>query len=108
VPWFVRTLSSRLGIVLDGKSIERISPYCLLASNKVRDPHVRLAFKGVPMLDMELQSLARGFRARAKEILLRAEAMNDADARVKMREIAAGYERLAQRVEPRDPRKAET
>jgi len=33
--------------------------------------------------------------------------MHDAEAQVKMREIAAGYERLAQRVEPRDPRKAE-
>ena len=106
MPWFVRTLSSRLGVVLDGKSIERISPYCLLAY-KVRDPHVRLAFKGVPMLDMELQSLARGFRARAKEILLRAETMRDAEARAKMREIAAGYETLAQRIEPREPRKAE-
>ena len=61
-------------------------------------------FKGVPMLDTELRSLARGFRARAKEILLRAETMHDAEARVKMREIAAGYERLAQRVEPREPR----
>ena len=56
------------------------------------------------MLDTELRSLARGFRARAKEILLRAETMHDAEARVKMREIAAGYERLAQRVEPREPR----
>jgi len=34
--------------------------------------------------------------------------MYDAEARVKMREIAAGYERLAQRVEPREPHKAET
>ena len=60
------------------------------------------------MLDTELRSLARGFRARAKEILLRADTMHDAEAQVKMREIAAGYERLAQRVEQRDPRKAET
>ena len=59
------------------------------------------------MLDAELRSLARGFRARAKEILLRAETMRDVDVCLKLREIAAGYERLAQRVEPRDPRKAE-
>jgi hypothetical protein len=64
--------------------------------------------QGVPMLDTELRSLARGFRARAKEILLRAETMHDAEVRVKMCEIAAGYERLAQRVEQQDPRKAET
>jgi hypothetical protein len=60
------------------------------------------------MLDTELRSLARGFRARAGEILRRADKMHDAEAQVKMREIAAGYERLAQRVEPRDSRKAET
>jgi hypothetical protein len=60
------------------------------------------------MLDRELRSLARGFRVRAEEILLRAETMHDAQARVKMREIAAGYERLAERIEQRDTRKAET
>ena len=59
------------------------------------------------MPDHKLLALAGDLRTRAKEILLRAEAMNDADARVKMREIAAGYERLAQRVEPREPRKSE-
>ena len=53
------------------------------------------------MLDTELRSLVQSFRARAREILLRAETMHNAEARVKMREIAAGYERLAQR----DPRK---
>jgi hypothetical protein len=58
------------------------------------------------MLDTELQSLAHGFRARAREILLRAETMHHAEVPVKMREIATGYERLAQRVEPIDPRKA--
>ena len=40
--------------------------------------------------------LASGLRARAKEILLRVETMKDADARQEMREVAAGYERLAQ------------
>jgi hypothetical protein len=34
--------------------------------------------------------------------------MHDAEAQVKMREIAASYERLAQRVELRDTRKPET
>jgi hypothetical protein len=61
------------------------------------------------MLDTDdLRSLARGFRARAKEILLRAETMHDADVCLKLREIAASYERLAQRVEQLDLRKAET
>jgi len=48
-----------------------------------------------------LLSLARDFRARAEEILTRAEAMHDADTRQKMREVARGYEKLAQRVEQR-------
>ena len=60
------------------------------------------------MLDTELRSLAHGFRARAKEILLRAETMHDVDVCLKLREIAASYERVAQRVEQLDPRKAET
>ncbi len=64
--------------------------------------------KVAPMLDTELRSLVQGFRARAAEILLRAETMHDVDVCLKLREIAASYERLAQRVEPRDPRKAET
>jgi len=91
------------------KPIEKNRLHCPLAANKspaIRTLRVAL-FKGVPMLDRELQSLARGFRARAKEILHRAETMHDSEARVKMREIAAGYESLAQRVEPRVPRKAE-
>jgi hypothetical protein len=53
------------------------------------------------MLDDNLLSLARDLRARAEEILTRAETMNDADARQKMREIAASYEKLAQRIEQR-------
>jgi len=48
--------------------------------------------------DPKLLLLASGWRARAKEILLRAETMKDADARQEMREVAASYERLAQRV----------
>jgi hypothetical protein len=46
-----------------------------------------------------LLSLARDLRARAREVLAKAETMKDADARQKMREIAAGYERLARRLE---------
>jgi hypothetical protein len=72
------------------------------------------------MRDIEFGLLVRGFRARAAEILLRAETMRDVDIRMKLREIAASYERLAQRVEQaasyerlaqlveqREPRKAE-
>jgi hypothetical protein len=46
-----------------------------------------------------LLSLARDLRARASEVLAKAETMKDADARQKMQEIAAGYERLARRLE---------
>ena len=51
--------------------------------------------------DAKLLLLAGRWRARAKEILLQAETMNDADARQKMLEVAANYERLARRVEQR-------
>ena len=54
--------------------------------------------------DAKLLLLAGRWRARAKEILLQAETMNDADARQKMLEVAANYERLAQRVEQRSGR----
>jgi hypothetical protein len=40
------------------------------------------------MLDTELTSLARGFRARAEEILLRAETMHNVNVCLKLREIA--------------------
>ena len=43
--------------------------------------------------------LARGLRARAAEITLKIEIMTDADALSQMREIAARYVRLAQRLE---------
>jgi len=46
-----------------------------------------------------LLSLARDLRARAREVLAKAETMKDADARQKMHEVAAGYERLAERLE---------
>jgi hypothetical protein len=54
--------------------------------------------------DAKLLLLAGRWRARAKEILLQAETMNDADARQQMLEVAADYERLAQRVEHRSGR----
>jgi hypothetical protein len=59
------------------------------------------SFGGRPLPDdnHNFPSLARDLRARAEELLLRAEAMNDSVAAQKMREIAASYERLAQRVE---------
>jgi hypothetical protein len=60
------------------------------------------------MLDTELRSLVQGFRARAEEILLRAETMHDVHVSLKLREIAACYERLARRVEQREPRVVET
>src|SRR5258706_16218051 len=49
--------------------------------------------------DPKLLLLASAWRVRAKEILLRAETMKDADARRETREVAASYERLAQQVE---------
>ena len=52
------------------------------------------------MLELnKLLSLARDLRERAREILAKAETMQDADARRKMHEIATGYERLARRLE---------
>jgi hypothetical protein len=62
----------------------------------------------LPMSDADLVLLVNGFRARAKEILLRAETMHSIDACLKLREIAAGYERLARRVEQREPGKLVT
>jgi hypothetical protein len=64
--------------------------------------------KVAPMLDTDLRSLVQGFRARAREILLRAETMHDVDVCLKLREIAASYERLARRIEQREPRKLVT
>jgi hypothetical protein len=47
----------------------------------------------------KLLLLARELRARAEEVLAQAETMKDADARQKMRAIAASYEKLAHRLE---------
>ena len=51
------------------------------------------------MSDQSLLSLAMELRARAEEMSARAETFNDADVRQKMRGIAAGYQKLAQRLE---------
>jgi hypothetical protein len=51
------------------------------------------------MVDVNLLSLARELRARAQEILARAETTYDTDAEQTMREVAARHEELAQRVE---------
>jgi hypothetical protein len=55
--------------------------------------------KNFAMVDVNLLSLARDLRARAQEILARAETMYDADAEQTMRQVAARHEKLAQRVE---------
>ena len=51
------------------------------------------------MPDHKLLALARDLRARAEEILAKAETMSDTDAQEMMRAVAARYEKLAQRVE---------
>ena len=51
------------------------------------------------MPDAKLLLFARNLRARAQEVLAQAEIMQDAEAQQTMREIAASYERLAQRLE---------
>lgn len=51
------------------------------------------------MPDAKLLSLARELRARAEAVLAQAETFEDANARQKMRKIAAGYGKLAQQLE---------
>jgi hypothetical protein len=51
------------------------------------------------MPDHKLLALARDLRARAEEVLAKAEAMSDADAWEMMYAVAARYEALARRVE---------
>jgi len=51
------------------------------------------------MPDAKLLLLARNLRARAQEVLAQAEIMENAEAQRTMREIAASYERLAQKLE---------
>ena len=57
-------------------------------------------------MEAELRLRAREYRSRAEELLRRAETMHHLDVCLKLRDIAAGYERLAQRVEQREPRNA--
>ena len=51
------------------------------------------------MWEERLLTLAREARERAEEVLARAETFQDARAKQKMREIAAEYEKLAERLE---------
>jgi hypothetical protein len=51
------------------------------------------------MPDAQLLALASDLRARAEEVLTRAETFHDAGAREKMRGIAASYVKLAERLE---------
>ena len=51
------------------------------------------------MADVELLSLARDLRARARDILSKAETVYDLDAEETMRAVAARCEKFAQRVE---------
>ena len=60
------------------------------------------------MSNDDLLSLVSGWRAYAEELSLRARTMHDVDVCLKLREIAASYERLAQRIEQREPRKLVT
>jgi len=46
-----------------------------------------------------LLSLARDLRARARQVLDKAETMQDADARQRMLKVGARYERLARGLE---------
>jgi hypothetical protein len=51
------------------------------------------------MTDYETRVLAHNLRLRAAEILVKAEAMSDADAESQMRDVVARYLLLAQRLE---------
>src|SRR5258706_91679 len=77
---------------------------CVFAQGVLMEPTKIESVVRLATPDAKLLLLAGRWRARAKEILLQAETMNDADARQKMLEVAANYERLAQRVEQRSGR----
>ncbi len=53
------------------------------------------------MADMQLLLFASELRTRAKEILVRAKSTDDPEAQGMIRVVAAGYEKLARRVEQR-------
>jgi len=67
-------------------------------------PHLALRMDAFRWQDLTLRLAAFRWRARARELLLRADTMHDADARLKIREVAVGYERLAKRVASEVPR----
>ena len=50
------------------------------------------------MPNLKLLARVRDLRARAEEILAKAESMTDADARDMMRAVAVSYEKLARRL----------
>ena len=51
------------------------------------------------MPDLKLLARVRDLRARAEEILAKAETMTDADAREMIRAVAVSYAKLAERLE---------
>jgi hypothetical protein len=51
------------------------------------------------MPDQKLLSLTRDARARAEEILTRAETFHDPEAKQRMLELAVKYQKLAERLE---------
>jgi len=51
------------------------------------------------MPDPTLLAMARDLRARAEEVLVRAETFHNADSRQKLREIAETYVKMAERLE---------
>jgi hypothetical protein len=51
------------------------------------------------MPDERLLALARDCRERAEEVSVKAETFQDAEAKQRMREIAAKYEEMAERLE---------
>jgi hypothetical protein len=55
--------------------------------------------KSFAMVDAKLLSLAMDLRARAQDILARAETMYDVDAQHTLREVAARHKKFAERVE---------
>jgi hypothetical protein len=53
------------------------------------------------MADMQLLLFANELRTRAREILIRAANTDDPEAQGMMRVIAAGYQKLARRIDQR-------
>ena len=51
------------------------------------------------MTDEKLQVIARRSRKRSRQVLTKAKTMQNADARRTMRRVAAGYRKLARRLE---------